>query len=335
MSIFTATCAGYRGSRSCLELLMVGHDVDVFDDFSNRYPEALQWGKRIVGGKVDVVQVDIRDQDATEGALRQFRCQGAIHCVGLDEADESVENPLFYYDNNVGGTYLLLMAMESCGVETLAFCSSATFYGEPQRLPLTEFHPLSATIQYGRSKLNIEDMLRDLLRASANWRIAILPDFNPIGAHERWSIGECLQGIPYNLIACVAQAAVGSRDYLDGWSNDYWIPDGPWVSDGIHFVDTALAHLKALEQLQFQQCLAVNFAAGMGYSVLNVVKAFEGASDKRIACKLLPRHPGDVAACYFEPRLAEQVLGWKPEFNWNAICQDHWRWREKNPQGYV
>lgn len=335
MSILVTGGAGYIGSHTCVELLLAGHEVVVLDNFSNSHPEALRRVEQITGRKLRFIEGDIRDQVAIEAILRQHGCRAVIHFAGLKAVGESVEKPLTYYDNNVVGTHRLLTAMQNCGVETLVFSSSATVYGEPQRLPLAEDHPLSATNPYGRSKLIIEDMLRDLWRANSNWRIAILRYFNPVGAHESGLIGEDPQGIPNNLMPYVAQVAVGRREYLNVWGSDYPTHDGTGVRDYIHVVDLALGHIKALDALNDPQSFEVNLGTGIGYSVLDVVKAFESASCQRVPYRLSPRRPGDVAACYADPALAEQLLGWKAERNLAAMCKDHWRWQKQNSQGYV
>jgi UDP-glucose 4-epimerase len=335
MSILVTGGAGYIGSHTCVELLAGGHEVVVFDNFSNSHPEALRRVERITGRALSLVEGDIRDQAAIEAAMRQYKCQAVIHFAGLKAVGESVEKPLSYYDNNVVGTHRLLAAMQNCGVGTVVFSSSATVYGEPQRLPLTEDHPLSATNPYGRSKLIIEDMLRDIYRANPHWRIAILRYFNPVGAHESGLIGEDPQGIPNNLMPYVAQVAVGRREYLNVWGDDYPTQDGTGVRDYIHVVDLAMGHLNALVQLDKPQCVAINLGTGVGYSVLDVVKAFEDASGRRVPYRLSPRRPGDVAACYADPTLAERLLGWKAQRNLAAMCRDHWRWQKQNPQGYA
>lgn len=335
MSILVTGGAGYIGSHTCVELLQAGHDVVVLDNFSNSHPEALQRVEQITGRKLFLVRGDIRDQSAIESTFRQYQCQAVIHFAGLKAVGESVEKPLFYYDNNLVGTHCLLVAMQNCGVSTLVFSSSATVYGEPQRLPLAEDHPLSATNPYGRSKLFIEDMLRDVHRAHPDWRIAILRYFNPVGAHESALIGEDPQGIPDNLMPYLAQVAVGRRDYLNVWGSDYLTHDGTGVRDYIHVVDLALGHLKALEALDRPKCVTVNLGTGVGYSVLDVVKAFESASGQAVPYRFGPRRSGDVAACYADPQLAMQLFGWKADRDLAAMCQDHWRWQKKNPLGYV
>lgn len=335
MNILVTGGAGYIGSHTCVELLLAGHEVIVFDNFSNSHPEALKRVEQIAGRKPFLVQGDIRDQSAIESVLLQYQCQVVIHFAGLKAVGESVEKPLLYYDNNVVGTHRLIAAMQNCSVSKLVFSSSATVYGEPQCLPLTEDHPLSALNPYGRSKLFIEDMLRDVYRAHPEWRIAILRYFNPVGAHESGLIGEDPQAAVNNLMPYVAQVSAGRREFLNIWGNDYPTPDGTGVRDYIHVVDLAMGHLKAIEALDQPQCSAVNLGTGVGYSVLDVVKAFEAASGQSVPNRFGPRRPGDVAACYADPQLAMKLLGWKAERDLASMCQDHWRWQKHNPQGYV
>ncbi|MDP2880803.1 MAG: UDP-glucose 4-epimerase GalE [Azonexus sp.] len=332
--IFVTGGAGYIGSHTCVELLQSGQEVVVFDNFSNSHRESLKRVEAITGKKIYCVEGDIRDQAAVAAALRQFDCQAVIHFAGLKAVGESVEKPLEYYDNNVIGTHRLLSAMSECGVKTLVFSSSATVYGDPQRLPLTEDHPLSATNPYGRTKLVIEDMLRDLYRSDPTWRIGILRYFNPVGAHESGLIGEDPQGIPNNLMPFVAQVAVGRREQLKVWGDDYPTPDGTGVRDYIHVVDLALGHLKALACLNEAQCFAVNLGTGTGYSVLDVVKAFEKASGRPVPYELAPRRSGDVASCYADPAFAAELLNWRAARNMDAMCVDAWRWQSNNPNGF-
>ncbi len=327
--------AGYIGSHTCVELLNAGHELVVFDNFSNSHPEALARVEKITGRKLNVVKGDIRDQGALEEAIRRFNCTAVIHFAGLKAVGESVEKPLDYYDNNVIGTHRLLQAMANCGVKTLVFSSSATVYGEPQFLPLTEDHPLSATNPYGRTKLVIEEMLRDLYRSDPSWCIGILRYFNPVGAHESGLIGEDPQGIPNNLMPFVAQVAVGRRECLKVWGNDYPTPDGTGVRDYIHVVDLAIGHLKALARLSEPQCIAVNLGTGHGYSVLDVINAFAEASNRPVPYELALRRPGDVAACYADPSLAYSLLGWKASRNLSAMCIDAWLWQRNNPNGFL
>jgi UDP-glucose 4-epimerase len=333
--IFVTGGAGYIGSHTCVELLNAGHQVTVFDNFSNSQPEALARIERITGKKPHLIQGDIRDAAALQAALTQSKAQAVVHFAGLKAVGESVEQPLRYYDNNVVGTVRLLEAMQAAGVKTLVFSSSATVYGDPQRLPLTEDHPLSTTNPYGQTKLVIEHMLRDLYRSDAAWRIGILRYFNPVGAHASGLIGEDPQGIPNNLLPFVAQVAVGRREFLNVWGNDYDTPDGTGVRDYIHVVDLALGHLAALRQLQTKaQCVEVNLGTGVGYSVLDMVRAFEQASGKPVPFKLAPRRSGDVASCYADPKLARDLLGWQAERGLQTMCTDAWRWQSNNPNGY-
>ena len=327
--------AGYIGSHTCVELLNAGIGVTVFDNFCNSDPEALARIERITGRKPGLVRGDIRDRAAMAAALRSCNATAVIHFAGLKAVGESVEQPLAYYDNNVVGTLRLLEAMGECGVKTLVFSSSATVYGDPQRLPLTEDHPLSATNPYGRTKLMIEDILRDLHRSDPSWRLALLRYFNPAGAHASGLLGEDPQGVPNNLMPYVAQVAVGRRDHLTVWGDDYPTPDGTGVRDFIHVVDLALGHLKALERLRgHAECFAVNLGTGTGYSVLEMVRAFEKASGRAVPIKIGPRRAGDIASCYAQPALARDLLGWKAERGLDAMCTDGWRWQSGNPLGF-
>ena len=333
--IFVTGGAGYIGSHTCVELLNAGLDVTVFDNFCNSQPESLARVERITGKKPRLIEGDIRDVAALTAALQSSGATAVIHCAGLKAVGESVAQPLRYYDNNVVGTLRLLEAMGACGVKTLVFSSSATVYGDPQRLPLTEDHPLSATNPYGRSKLMVEDLLRDLHRSDASWRIGILRYFNPVGAHESGLIGEDPRGIPNNLLPFVAQVAVGQRAFLNVWGDDYATPDGTGVRDYIHVVDLAVGHLKALERLQaVPDFLTVNLGTGIGYSVLDMVHAFEKASGKPVPYQVAPRRPGDIAACYAEPTAALELLGWRAERGLDAMCTDAWRWQSANPTGF-
>ncbi|MGB6100038.1 MAG: UDP-glucose 4-epimerase GalE [Comamonas sp.] len=335
MNILVTGGAGYIGSHTCVELLQAGHNVVVFDNFSNSHHEALHRVAQITGTAPTLIENDIRDQTAIEAALRQHQCSAVIHFAGLKAVGESVAQPLAYYDNNIIGTHRLLCAMQRCGVRTLVFSSSATVYGEPQYLPLNESHPLSATNPYGRSKLFIEDMLRDLFNAQPDWRIAILRYFNPVGAHASGLIGEDPQGTPNNLMPYVAQVAVGRRTHLNVWGTDYPTPDGTGVRDYIHVVDLALGHLQALQWLAQPGCTAINLGTGVGYSVLEVVRAFEAASGRPVPYELSPRRTGDVATCYADATLARERLGWKAERTLATMCLDHWRWQSQNPNGYA
>ena len=328
--------AGYIGSHTCVELLNAGHEVTVFDNFCNSQSEALARVERITGKKVHLIKGDIRSRPSMTLALRQSRATAVIHFAGLKAVGESVEKPLEYYDNNVVGTHRLLEAMNECRVGILVFSSSATVYGNPQQLPLTEDHPLSATNPYGQTKLVIEDMLRALHQSDPSWRITILRYFNPVGAHHSGLIGEDPQGTPNNLLPYVAQVAVGRREFLNVWGNDYPTPDGTGVRDYIHVVDLAQGHLKALERLErHAECSAVNLGTGTGYSVLDMVWAFEKASGKSVPFKIAERRAGDVASCYADPGQALVLLGWRAERSLDKMCEDAWRWQNMNPNGYA
>jgi len=334
MNILVTGGAGYIGSHTCVELLKAGHQVVVFDNFCNSFPESVRRVEKITGKTLALVEGDIRDREALEKALRSYECDAVIHFAGLKAVGESVAKPLEYYDNNVVGTVRLLEAMQATNVKTLVFSSSATVYGNPQYLPLTESHPLSASNPYGRSKIMIEDMLRDFHIAHPDWRIALLRYFNPVGAHESGLIGEDPQGIPNNLMPFVAQVAIGKLDKLNIWGGDYDTPDGTGVRDFIHVVDLAIGHLNALEYLEKPQCFAVNLGTGIGYSVLDVVKAFEQACGKTLPFQIAERRPGDIAACYADITLAKSALGWKAMRSLETMCADSWRWQQANPDGF-
>jgi UDP-glucose 4-epimerase len=335
--------AGYIGSHTCVELLNAGFEVVVFDNLCNSRPEALTRVQRITGKQLRLIKGDCRDRAALSAALNDSRATSVIHFAGLKAVGESVKQPLAYYDNNVVGTLRLLEAMGDCGVRKLVFSSSATVYGDPKWLPLTEDHPLSATNPYGQSKLMVEEILRDLYRSDPSWRLAILRYFNPAGAHASGLIGEDPLGIPDNLMPFVAQVAIGRREVLNVWGNDYPTPDGTGVRDYIHVVDLALGHLKALQALdamtdsagqQPTACLTVNLGTGTGYSVLDMVRAFEKASGRRIPYKIAPRRSGDIASCYADPKLAYDLMGWRAERGLEEMCVDTWRWQSANPKGY-
>lgn len=333
--IFVTGGAGYIGSHTCVELLEAGHEVTVFDNFCNSTPEALARVAAITGRQVRLIEGDIRNRAALESALKESQPQQVIHFAGLKAVGESVQQPLRYYDNNVVGTVRLLEAMEATGVRSIVFSSSATVYGDPQRLPLTEDHPLSTTNPYGQTKLVIENMLREVHQSNPAWRVAILRYFNPVGAHPSGLIGEDPQGIPNNLMPYVTQVAVGKRDYLNVWGSDYATPDGTGVRDYIHVVDLARGHVKALDHLMLHEgCVAINLGSGTGYSVLDMVRALATASGRDVPYKVGPRRPGDVAACYANAKLAEQLLGWRAERGLAQICEDAWRWQQGNPEGY-
>ncbi len=335
MNVLVTGGSGYIGSHTCVQLLQAGHNVTVFDNLCNSSPIAIARVREIAGRELHFVQGDIRDTDALRDALLEAQAQAVIHFAGLKAVGESSQRPVDYYDNNVGGTISLLKAMQAQGVWRLVFSSSATVYGEPQSLPLDESHPLSATNPYGRSKLMIEDMLRDVAGSDAQWRVALLRYFNPVGAHPSGRIGEDPRGIPNNLLPFVAQVAVGRRESLNVWGDDYDTPDGTGVRDYIHVVDLSQGHLNALDALdRHPGAWAVNLGTGRGYSVLDVVRAFERASGRKIPFRVAARRPGDVAACFANPALALSRLNWQARFDLDAMCSDAWRWQMNNPNGF-
>ena len=327
--------AGYIGSHTCVELLEAGYEPVVFDNLSNSKPAAVERVVRIAGKTLEFVEGDIRDSAALDAVLRECSIDAVIHFAGLKAVGESVEKPLEYYDNNVSGTVTLLQAMRDAGVKNIVFSSSATVYGDPASLPIREDFPLSATNPYGRSKLIIEDILRDLYRADPTWNIGILRYFNPVGAHASGLIGEDPNDIPNNLMPYIAQVAVGKLAQLSVFGDDYPTHDGTGVRDYIHVVDLARGHIKALQKLaQSPGCVTYNLGTGAGYSVLDMVKAFEKASGRTVAYRIAGRRAGDIAACYADPELARKELGWAAEYGVEAMCEDSWRWQSNNPEGY-
>jgi UDP-glucose 4-epimerase len=327
--------AGYIGSHTCVELLNAGKEVVVLDNFSNSSRKALERVQHICKRPLTVVEGDIRDQAAVERVLTDFGCTVVIHFAGLKSVLESVASPLDYYDDNVVGTYRLLRAMQGRGVKRIVFSSSATVYGIPQFLPCTEEHPLNPVNPYGRTKLFVEEMLRDQFASDPGWGIGILRYFNPIGAHESGLIGEDPKGVPNNLLPFVAQVAVGRRERLNVFGGDYDTPDGTGVRDYIHVVDLAQGHVAALAALDSATCFTVNLGTGRGSSVLEVVKAFEKASGKPIPYNMQPRRAGDVDSCYAATNCAAEYLGgWQATRNLETMCRDHWLWQSQNPNGY-
>ena len=327
--------AGYMGSHACVDLLNAGEQVVVFDNFCNSNPASLDRVQKICGKSLIVVEGDIRDQAAIERALIEYDCAAVLHFAGLKSVQDSVTRPLEYYDCNVIGSQRLLRAMQNTGVNKLIFSSSATVYGHPQFLPYTEEHPLKAINPYGRTKLVIEEMLRDLHVSDPNWSIGILRYFNPVGAHESGLIGEDPKGVPNNLVPFVAQVAIGRRERLNIWGDDYDTPDGTGVRDYIHVMDLAAGHVAALRLLDSPKCFAVNLGTGAGSSVLEVVKAFEKACGTRIPYDIKPRRPGDLDAYYAATAYASELMGWKATRTLETMCADHWRWQSTNPNGYA
>lgn len=325
---------GYIGSHTVVELLAAGKDVLILDNYANSSPKVLERIAKISGRAPAFREGDIRDVDGLRALFAAHRIEAVIHFAGLKAVGESVEQPLTYYDNNVNGTLCLLQAMRQAGVRRLVFSSSATVYGDPHRVPIREDFPLQATNPYGRSKLMVEEMLRDLQRAEADWQIAILRYFNPVGAHPSGLIGENPNGIPNNLMPFVAQVAVGKRAQLSVFGNDYPTPDGTGVRDYIHVVDLAQGHLAALAALaRSGQSLTVNLGTGQGYSVLDMVRAFEAASGRPVPYQIVARRAGDIATCYADPQLAGELLGWQARRGISEMCADAWRWQSMNPDG--
>lgn len=326
--------AGYIGSHTCIELLNAGHQVVVVDNLRNSSCVALDRVKHICGRELVFHEGDVRDRSLLVDLMRRYDVSAIMHFAGLKAVGESVERPILYYDNNVGGTIALLAAMHDAGVKKLVFSSSATVYGEPKKLPLSEDHPLSVANPYGRSKLMIEDMLRDHHKTRADWSIAILRYFNPAGAHPSGLLGESPLGIPNNLLPYVAQVAVGRRSYLTVFGNDYPTRDGTGIRDFIHVVDLAIGHVMALDKIQTPQLLTVNLGTGLGTSVMDVVNAFARASRRRIPVVIGPRRSGDVSSCYADPTAAERLLGWTAKRSLADMCADHWRWQQSHPFGF-
>lgn len=335
MTVLVTGGAGYIGSHTCIELIQAGHTVLVLDNLVNSSAESLRRVEAIVRQPVDFVEGDIRDTELLDRVFSEHDIDSVVHFAGLKAVGESTEKPLDYYDNNVYGTICLLQVMKRHGCKNLVFSSSATVYGDPHTVPIQEHFPLSATNPYGRSKLMIEDILRDLHASDSEWQVALLRYFNPVGAHQSGTIGEDPNGIPNNLMPFITQVAIGKREALSVFGSDYDTPDGTGVRDYIHVVDLAKGHVKAIEKLNSKPgCVAYNLGTGVGYSVLDMVKALEKASGNKVPYKLVDRRPGDIACCYADPAYAEQELGWRAELGLEDMMADAWRWQSQNPDGY-
>jgi UDP-glucose 4-epimerase len=335
MRLLVTGGAGYIGSHTCLELLKAGYELVVVDNLSNSSEQALIRVQEITGKDLTFCKVDLLDRPALESVFASTSVQGVIHFAGLKAVGESVSMPLRYFHNNVSGSLVLLETMQKFGVKKIVFSSSATVYGDPQRIPITEDMPLSAANPYGRSKLMIEDILRDLYQADLSWDIAILRYFNPVGAHSSGLIGEAPNDTPNNLMPYICQVAVGKLPVLNVYGNDYATPDGTGVRDYIHVVDLALGHLKAIEKLASHPGLVTyNLGTGRGFSVLEVLSAFEKACSKTIPYRIVPRRPGDVAVSYADPSKALRELGWQARLGLAEMCADAWRWQSNYPNGY-
>ena len=326
MKVLVTGGAGYIGGHTCVELLNAGHEVVVIDNFVNSKPEALDNIRKITGKDLALYKADLRDREAVRRIFEEHQIDAAIHFAGLKAVGESVHKPMEYYDNNLGGFFVLAEEMAAHGVKKLVFSSSATVYGMNNPVPFREDYPTSATNPYGYTKVMIEQMLRDLAVADPDWSIVMLRYFNPIGAHESGLIGEDPNGIPNNLLPYVAQVAVGKLPCLNVFGDDYDTPDGTGVRDYIHVVDLALGHLAALKYADGHKgAEAINLGTGRGTSVLEIVHAFERASGREIPYRVTPRRPGDIATCYADTSKAAKLLGWKAERTIDDMCRDSWR----------
>lgn len=328
--------AGYIGSHTCLELLAAGREVVVVDDLSNGSLVAIRRVETLAGRPLRAfVQGDVRDTALLAEVFRSHPIGAVIHFAAKKAVGESVAQPLAYYDNNLSGLLAVLSAMDCAGCRRIVFSSSATVYGDPHHVPIDEDFPTTATNPYGWTKLMGEQMLRDLVASDSRWNVVLLRYFNPVGAHASGQIGEDPDGLPNNLMPYVSQVAVGRIPRLRVFGDDYPTPDGTGVRDYIHVVDLALGHLKALERIEaLPGVTTLNLGTGRGYSVLEMVRAFEAASGRSVPFDIVARRPGDVAACWADPKRAEAVLGWRAERDLSAMCEDAWRWQRGNPQGY-
>lgn len=337
MTLLITGGAGYIGSHTVLEFLSTGHDVLVLDNLSNSSQESLARVAALTSRAPDFIQGDVRDRALLDQLFSRHAISGVVHFAGLKAVGESVRKPLQYYDNNVAGALTLCQAMAAAGVYRLVFSSSATVYGDPTDMPITEACPTGhPTNPYGQSKLMVEQMLQDLAAADPRWSIALLRYFNPVGAHASGRIGEDPHGIPNNLLPYISQVAVGRLQQLSVFGNDYPTPDGTGVRDYIHVVDLALGHLAALNYLQQHVGIQTwNLGTGIGYSVLDMIHAFETACGHPIPYAIAPRRPGDIAACWADPGKADRELGWRAQRNLAQMMADAWRWQSGNPDGYA
>ena len=326
--------AGFIASHTWLALLAAGFRVVGLDDFSNSSPEVLNRLRTLAGSAPDFIRADVRDVNALDAVFARNRIDAVVHFAAFKAVGESTTRPLAYYANNLGGLLALTQAMERHACKTLVFSSSATVYGNPAHLPIREDAPLSATNPYGATKLMSEDILRDVMRADPQWRIALLRYFNPVGAHESGLIGEDPRGTPNNLLPYVAQVAVGRLPHLQVYGRDYATPDGTGVRDYIHVLDVAQGHVDALRYLlDTQRSITANLGTGRGHSVLEVVRAFERASGAAVPCKFVARRAGDIDASYADASLARELLDWRATRDLDAMCADAWRWQSMNPNG--
>ena len=335
MAILITGGAGYIGTHAMVEFLEAGKEIVCVDNFSNSKPEALERVRKITGKDFKFYKVDLLDRDALEQVFKENKIESCIHFAGLKAVGESCEKPLLYYHNNLTSTFILCDLLSKYGAKKIVFSSSATVYGKPASVPITEDFPTSTTNPYGETKLMIERRLTDLYAADNEWSISILRYFNPIGAHKSGLIGEDPKGIPNNLLPYVAQVATGKRECLSVFGNDYNTHDGTGVRDYIHVVDLAKAHLKAIERAEkITGVEKFNVGTGEGYSVLDIVKAYEKTTGAKVNYKIVARRPGDIDECYADPTKAYEVLGWKAENTIEDMCRDSYRWQSNNPDGY-
>ncbi len=336
MSILVAGGAGFIGSHTCVELLDAGYDVVVVDNLYNASPEALKRVEKITGKKVTFYEADILDKEALNKIFDAHKIEAVIHFAGYKAVGESVQKPIEYYHNNMTGTLVLCDVMRNHGVKNIVFSSSATVYGDPAQIPITESCPKGQpTNPYGWTKSMLEQVLTDIHTSDPEWNVILLRYFNPIGAHKSGLIGEDPKGIPNNLVPYVAQVAVGKREALGVFGNDYDTPDGTGVRDYIHVVDLAAGHVKAIEKLRQNPGVEIyNLGTGNGYSVLQVVAAFEKACGHKIPYEIKARREGDIATCYCDPEKAKNDLGWVAKYGIDEMCEDSWRWQSTNPDGY-
>ena len=335
MKILVTGGAGFIASHTNVELLNAGYDVVVVDNLVNSSRESVARVEELTGKKISFYEEDLLNEKAIDAIFEKENIDSVIHFAALKAVGESCQIPLRYFDNNLIGTLNLLKVMEKHGVKSIVFSSSATVYGKPESVPIREDFPLSVSNPYGRTKLIIEDMLRDIYKSDNEWDIALLRYFNPIGAHESGMIGENPHGIPNNLLPYVAKVAAGQLECVNVFGDDYDTPDGTGVRDYIHVVDLATGHIKALEKLVTHPGLVTyNLGTGVGYSVLDIIKNFEKACGKEIPYKITPRRPGDIDMCYAVPAKAKEELGWEATRSIDKMCEDAWRWQTKNPNGY-
>lgn len=334
MTILVTGGTGYIGSHTVVKLIDAGFKVVILDNLSNSNAEVVNRIESTCGIRPDFIKGDIRERECLAEIFKQYEITSVIHFAGLKAVGESVQNPLMYFDNNVGGSITLFEEMALAGVKKLVFSSSATVYGDPESVPILESAKLSVTNPYGRSKLFVEEILHDLSIADSEWSITLLRYFNPVGAHPSGQMGEDPSGMPNNLMPFMCQVAVGKRSKLQVFGNDYPTPDGTGVRDYIHVEDLALGHLAAINATKNRGVVTVNLGTGRGYSVLELIHAFEKASGKTIPFEVTSRRPGDIAACYADPSLAHELLGWKAGFDIDRMCEDAWRWQTSNPNGY-